>query len=68
MISTEPELEKDNPERSSLAKNERSENTEFYPHKPCLEDMIIIYKYLTDLHTKVRHEPFKELCGGVRKS
>lgn len=30
--------------------------------------MIIIYKYLTDLHTKVRHELFKVLCGGVRKS
>lgn len=38
------------------------------PSKHCLEDMIIIYKYLTDLHTKVRHELFKVLCGGVRKS
>lgn len=30
--------------------------------------MIIIYKYLAGFNTKVRHELFKVLYGGVRKS
>lgn len=63
LISTWREIGKHYLEKSSSAKNESSRNTKFHQ----TFKRIIIYKYLTGLTTKVRHELFKVLCGGERK-